>query len=391
MSLRFATLSGLVVLAFARTSLAADCTTPLQSTCINSDTLWPHAGAQRFLTVGGADTIASGQVAFGLDTTYLSRPIILQSSSPGPNGSEAFAVDNQVNANFLWAYGVTRKLELDFALPITLEQNGAGIAPITGGDSLHATAIRDLRFGLAYALISRPRVDEQTLANVPALPAIAVRFEVSAPTGDNDQFAGERTAVFIPSIAADFKRGRFFAGAEFGARLRGGVEELAGSRVGTQLFAGLGAGVDLIRSRGESKRDLLSLTVEGRALPTFAEQADVTQTNTGATSTLNGQHITPAEWAVALRTVPVVGDDLAIQLGGGGSIPLSSDSGITTPRFRFTLSLRYAPLGHDSDGDGVLDKYDHCPHQKGDDQGCPAKPIEPVFFDGNATENAPPK
>src|SRR5258706_10820537 len=85
-----------------RRALATDCTGTLASTCINDDTLWPHAGAGRFLGFGGTETIAPGQVGFGLVTSYLSRPIVIRTFSPGPNGSGAsgsdqFVVNDQVN------------------------------------------------------------------------------------------------------------------------------------------------------------------------------------------------------------------------------------------------------------------------------------------------------
>jgi hypothetical protein len=85
------------------------------------------------------------------------------------------------------------------------------------------------------------------------------------------------------------------------------------------------------------------------------------QTLTGLESKPNGSHIVPAEWTLSARTAPLLAGDLAFSLGGGGAIPIG-DSAITAPRFRFTLGIVYAPLGRDSDGDGVVDKLDKCPH-----------------------------
>jgi hypothetical protein len=371
----------------ARDAGATDCTGTLASTCINDDTLWPHAGPARFIGVGGAETIADGQVGFGLVTSYLSRPIVLRTSSPGPsangNGQDQYAIDNQVNSTFLWGYGITDRLELDFALPITLGQSGTGVAPITGGNGVQDTAMRDLRFGLAYAIVPRPRIS----VDVPSSSAIAkksafglaARMEASAPTGDRDQFAGERSAVWMPSLAGDYRRGPWFAGLEVGARIRP-TTELVGTRIGTQLYTAAGIGFDIL------KKELLSVAAEARALPTFAEQhtAQPSSVTGGLLSTPNGEHITPAEWTVSARSAPLAGGDLAFQLGGGGAF--TTDPAATTPRYRFMLSLRYAPLGHDTDGDGVLDKDDHCPNVRGDRaDGCatpnlpqtPAAPATP--------------
>jgi hypothetical protein len=61
-------------------------------------------------------------------------------------------------------------------------------------------------------------------------------------------------------------------------------------------------------------------------------------------STPNGTMIAPAEWQVSARTAPLQGGDFAIQLGGGGELPLTNGA-VTSPRFRFTLGLRWAPAG----------------------------------------------
>jgi hypothetical protein len=93
--------------------------------------------------------------------------------------------------------------------------------------------------------------------------------------------------------------------------------------------------------------------------------------------------IAPAEWQLGIRTAPLAGGDLAIALGGGGWLPLSSDAPITTPRFRFTLGIVLAPLARDTDGDGVTDGLDRCPQEKGSKTseagaGCPDLPAKPL-------------
>jgi hypothetical protein len=200
-------LSATTLLAIAATSgraRADDChPTPLTTTCINDDTFWPHAGAQQFNGVGGTDVTGDGRLGFGLVTDYLSRPIVLKIPSPGPSGSNQYVIDDQVNGTFLWSYGVTRRLELDLAVPITFGQGGTGLEPVTAGAAnLQDTAIRDMRFGLTYAILPRP------VGAKKGAFGLTGRFEVSAPTGDRTQFAGDRTVVFVPSLAADYRNGR---------------------------------------------------------------------------------------------------------------------------------------------------------------------------------------
>lgn len=329
------------------------------SACVNSDTFWPSAGPARFVGVSGTQTVHEGDLAVGIVSSYQSRPIVLRTASPGPQGAgtESFAVDDQVTANFLWQYGITRHLAFDAALPITLGQSGEGLGALTGGGGIKFTAIRDFRFGLSLALVPRERVDVETTQKQRGPGhsyAVLLRLGMTAPIGDKPELAGERTAVFTPSIAADYRVGRLFVGAEVGARIRP-TTEIFGARIGTQLASGVGVGVDIL------PRELLSASLEARVLYNLPEQADVTRGPTGLVSTPNGKYLFPAEWMLSARTAPVGSGDFAITFGGGGG--LSSDT-VTVPRLRFVLGLVYAPLGRDSDGDGILDKVDACPHVK---------------------------
>jgi hypothetical protein len=321
----------LVCLACEREARADDpCrAAPLVSSCIDADTFWPHAGPQRFAGVGGVETLQAGRFGFAIVADYQSRPIVFHVPSPPPSGTDQYGVDNQVNGSFLWSYGITRKLELDFILPVTFGQTGSGAAPLSGGSGLHDTALRDLRFGVAYQLV--PRADAEQLF------AVTARFEMSAPTGDRDQYAGDRTAVYIPSVAADLRAGRWFAGLELGARLRPN-DQILGATVGPQGLAALGVGYDVL-----ARRELLSVMAEARTLPTFAAQSTATQTPDGIVEQTNGSFLAPSEWMLSVRTSPLAAGDLAVTAGGGGAIPTGGDASVTVPRFRFMLGVSYAP------------------------------------------------
>jgi hypothetical protein len=160
-------------------------------------------------------------------------------------------------------------------------------------------------------------------------PGLAARLEVSPPSGDRSQFAGERSGVWIPSISADYRIGRAFAGAELGMRIRP-VTELLGARIGTQLVAALGLGYDIFPA------NRLAVLLEAWALPSWVDQFDPQGARTGGVTT-------PAEWQLSLRAAPFGLRDLSMQAGGGGTLPLSSDAAVTAPRFRFVLGVRWAP------------------------------------------------
>jgi hypothetical protein len=254
--------------------------------------------------VGSTETLADGQLGLGLATTYLSRPIVLHVPSPGGPGTDQPVADNQVDSSFLWSYGVSDRLEVDLVLPLTVVQNGSGLAPITGGPELEHTAVRDMRFGVAYALLQ------------PGPFGLAARFEMSAPTGDRDELAGERSAVAIPGLAADYRHGPFLAAVEVSSRLRPATS-LLGASVGSQFVPAAGLSYDLL------PRELLSATVEAWGL-----------------FPLDG-----AEWQASLRMAPLCSANLSIQGGGGGPIVFGDSAPITIPRYRFALSVRWAPHG----------------------------------------------
>lgn len=354
----------------------ASCTTPVVSPCVDSDNFWPHAGPSQFLTVGGTETVEQNRFAAGLVATYLSRPIVL--TLPSAPSSPRPVIDNQLDATFLFAYGVTRRLELDLALPVTIFQDGAGTSPLTGSpEDIPATASRDLRFGATYTLLARPA--KHPWRHDASGFGLAARFEAVAPTGDDNAFSTERAAVFAPSIAMDFRSYRLSLGAELGARIRP-VSDFVGARIGTQGVVAAGVGLDVLR-----QHDLLTLTGELRLLPVFNEQASVTQTPSGLATSANGTYIVPMEWMLTARTAPFEGGDLSFQLGVGGSIPTSVDSTgavfapITSPRLRIALALAFTPRGRDTDDDGVPDAVDRCPLEPGPKSsgGCPPKPEGP--------------
>jgi hypothetical protein len=308
---------------------ATDCF-GIYSPCVNDDTLWPHAGYARFESVGSTQTLAPQQLGFGLVASYLSRPVVFRFRMPSAS-SDPYAVDNQGDATLLWSYGVARRLELDLALPLTLGQNGSGLSAVTGGGPLKDTAVRDMRFGLMYTIVAH-RVSTVQGGH----GGVAARFEVSAPTGDRDEFAGERAGVFSPSVVADFRDGPWLFGTEVGLRLRP-TTEVAGARIGSQVFTSLGVAVEIL------PRELFTAAIEAWALPTLVGQDTLLFQDDAVVNQPSGKWLVPAEWQLTARTAPTTQGDVSVQLGGGGALPLTGEIPVTTPRFRFTLGIRWAP------------------------------------------------
>ena len=358
--------SALLVLAAALTTLLAaearaDQCDPKGgvSTCVDADNLWPHAGGGRFYALGTTLTTPRGQLAFGLVGSFLKQPVGLRVASADPKGSTVYAVDDRFDASLLFALGVSDRLELTLAAPVTLYQSGAGLAGIVnGGEALPRSAVRDFRFGLSLALLSRPRVGEEKG------PALTARMEFGAPLGTRTAFTGGLGATAVPSLVFDWRLGRVLLAAEAVARVRPEVP-VAGATIGTQIGGSLGASVDVIRDRW------LTVAAEAFALPTIsAQRVDPRDPDAAA------RPLAPAEWIASVSTARLLGGDLVISVGGGGPIPITSGA-LTSPKYRLDFALRYAPTGRDTDGDGIPDARDRCPNDAEDrdgfkdDDGCP--------------------
>lgn len=311
---------GLVLtLGGVRTAAAAGCPSAGQlSPCIVADPLWPAPGSERFLSTGAT---VPGERALRLGTTLLSlsRPVVLSAPSPDPAGREIAVVEHALSLEWSLAWGLGEIAELTVAAPMVLRQAGGGLGAVASqaGMGLSRAAVRDARVGGGLQLWAAPALRAK------------VRFEVLVPSGDASQFAGERTAVGAPSVAVEIGRGRVFAGAEGGARLRGSTR-LGSSRMGTQLASAVGLGADLLADRR------LTLLTESWWLPVLASQP-------------SGRPLIPAEWLVSLGSSWNRDGRWTAQVGGGGAVPLAigdhlhhARAALSTPAWRLAAVLRYA-------------------------------------------------
>ena len=305
------------------------------STCIDADTLWPHPGPAYFGFVGGTDTTAPGQVGFGVVTTYASRPITLMVPTTQPNGTEVAAVDDLWDATFLFSLGLTDRLEVDAALPMTLGRSGSAYrcsprrhqqpcraprcampvwVPRSAWRRGHAT-FRVTPSGSPHD--SSWRCPPETRRRLPAIDRWSA-FRASRPT---------------------FAHGAFMAASELGARLRQ-ASDLVGSRVGSQIVFAFGVGAQLLDA------DRLSLHLEAMALPTLIGQHELDfDLDTGKRfATASRPPLVPAEWQLSIRSAELMNGDLSASLGFGTAIGIG-DSAITAPSARAIFAIRYAPLG----------------------------------------------
>ncbi len=322
-------LTALVLLAIARPAAAqtSDCFPRDElSTCIAADNLWPHAGGGRWFSHAPTQTAAEGAVSFGFVPSFIYQPIGLRVSSPDPEGTTIYAVEAALGATFLAGLGVTDRLEVGFAAPVVLFQEGASKADIVGSDQrLPRSAIGDLRFGARFGILERAGDAEGV--------GLSARFEIAAPSAQADAFSGHASASYAPGIAFDHRIGDFSWGVDVGGRFRRAVL-LATNVIGSQLTVSAGAGYDFLDD------GWLSANLEAFAVIHLSAQYDLEQGNFES-DVVDAGPLVPAEWLLSARTAGMLDGRFRISLGGGSFIPTSEDVAVTTPTFRLALGLHY--------------------------------------------------
>jgi hypothetical protein len=308
------------------------------SPCINSNSLWLATGDSYFASISSGSVPDAGQFVVGLGGQYFSQPLTLIAHSPDPDGRKIPVVDDVVDLSLLASMSIRQRWELSLALPVAIYQNGTGIEPATSQDSVPAshTALRDPRIGTAFELFR----DDSDLRF-----ATKSRLELSLPVGAEHVFAGERGLVIAPSFVFSLEHGSFYASSELGMRLRQSVE-FSGARHGSQLVAAVGLGAHLFWG--------ISLGAEVWMLPVVNSQERTLPDGTKVEDAV----LVPAEWLTSVRVQPQAFGGLSLLLGAGTALPLSSErrqppdgpvesdhfAGLTAPRFRALLLVRYARL-----------------------------------------------
>ena len=284
----------------------------------------PMGGPRELLTVPSPAVSPHRSVGFGLLVNYIDAPLTLVDAT----GHEVPGVGHQATADFLWSFGLWDRLQLGLALPVVVSQDGDGVSPIVCPSAddcdvpeLAATAIRDIRLDAKF------RFGKTGVAS-----ALALAVVVSLPTGDAENFAGSDGATFTPMLLFGGLRPspHVRLGAALGGRLRSRTE-VADAVFGSELWGRVGAGYEVLPR--------LSLSAEYFGALPLTDGADGRQELLGA-----------------VRYSPDRAEDVTLEIGAGGGLSQSAGS----PAFRAIAGVSYAPLGRDTDSDGVLDRTDAC-------------------------------
>ncbi|MBN2195614.1 MAG: hypothetical protein JW751_22530 [Polyangiaceae bacterium] len=298
------------------------------SPCLDADAHWlapPHAS---FLGVPAAVPLGPPRQRVGVAFGWLERPVVMTLPGPDPAGREVSVVERLLALSLLTSHALSRRVTLDAVVPFTVTQRGLGIEGLTSLEPQpKPRVLRDPRAGISFAL-----------GNVegPLELALATRYVMVVPLGDERTLGGERGFVGAPSFAVAARHGGLFAGAELGARLRMPTA-LGDSRLGTSLAASVGIGWDVL-TRGR-----LTLTAEAIATPVLVRQRQ-------ASEDAGSPRLVPAEWLAGIGSAPFGTGRPVVSLGFGSGIPLSRpprgfetdgpSSAVTTPHLRGVLYLR---------------------------------------------------
>ena len=192
--------------------------------------------------------------------------------------------------------------------------------------TLASTSVRDLRIDIqARILGGGPRGTPGSGFGLSGALVLAL------PTGDSENFAGDKNVVAEPILIADYDLGFASVALNFGARLRD-FSQFADYKLSHQLTWGVGLAVKLLEQR-------LRILGEYTGLANVAGTTAVAQElRFGAGYTFDRNR------------------DLTILAAGGFGI--GDKPGV--PEFRVLLSFVYAPLNRDDDEDTIYDRDDEC-------------------------------
>ncbi len=201
--------AALTLLVLALPSRAWAQLTDFDKPAISVERLWSEPGPGAFVAGTDASVLPVGAMSVSFLASLMSRPLVLTDLRTGEEASVPVAL--RLGYELTLARGITDKLQIGLALPMVAAQDGDRLQKIgLSEESLAPIALGDLR------LHGKLRLQE----DLNKAYAYGVSFYLALPTGDEDNFAGERSAVFAWNLVASYRwRGLRVAG-NAGIRLR---------------------------------------------------------------------------------------------------------------------------------------------------------------------------
>lgn len=288
--------------------------------------------------VSRPDAMRKGSFAAQLQLDYANDPLVWE-ANVGSSGSESAAiVQDHLIAHPVFAWGATDWLFVHATLPVNLIMSGDdGFAARVGAPPADGFTLSDPVLGARAHFYGDDRSRFQAGANL----------SVTAPLGraiDGDwTYSGYDWPTVRPELLGEVSFGSVRVGANVGVRIASS-EDVGNLELGTDLTYALGATILDIGTEGLQGHAELHGTSSLR--DPFAREV------TPIEGLLGGKFLKDDGWSFGLAV------GLGLQRGFG------------SPDGRVVGLVGYAPpRAIDSDGDGLLDPDDACPHDPEDKDG----------------------
>ncbi len=283
---------------------------------IDSNGLPAPATPGTFQTLQPATTPGQGAISLGVRSSLLLRPISGSQPSPSPAGTTSDVVSLVLLEELLVGAGITEGLDVGFAFPLHVFQQGQGLAPIGVGEPISAFAGGDPRLSLG---VQWP------------LP-VFVRSYLTAflPLGSPSDFSGERAPRVELGTSLELDFNRVTLGFDLAVRARE-VSEISLTRWGPQLRWGTGAAYRLTQRT--------TMLAELQLAPTLIEQLANRSEAPG--------YLLPAEIALGIayelqgwKFAGLLGTGLPFSIPSEQSLALGPRRGPTSPLLRIGVDIR---------------------------------------------------
>ncbi|WP_428262479.1 OmpA family protein [Haliangium sp.] len=304
---------------------------------------------QGVLDIEWGQTMPRGTWDFGLWLGTSDDPLVIVRDSD--NERLGRLVDHRVGGQLVGALALLDWAQLGVELPVIVSQDQSlrDSSPLMPTSSLSRFGLGDLRL-VPKIQVLRTAKHGADLALIPAL---------SLPTSTSDEYFGESGVTFAPELALSRAFGAMRVASNLGYRVRKD-RTLADLDVADELFWRLGAGYRFSETGGPPLELDLSLST-----------ATSVDNLLGSSSTNHVELLSGLQYLFSNQLLGILAGGVGINRGFG------------TPDWRLLIGARFgvgersAPLVVDSDGDGLPDDEDACPHEAEtvndyqDQDGCP--------------------
>ena len=353
-----------LVLLLAPAASFAQSTQPLPALAMERLELDPAALGS--LAIGSGELLPVGSMRLSSAIDYERNPLVLYR-----DGQRFGAVvGNRFTLHLAAAYSPWPRVELSVQAPALIQQSGDDLS-VAGYQQPAAMGVGEPLVRARFGVL---RLEDGAPADV------AAELGVGLPLGAGGALARDGGFSLAPRVMASRQLGRLLASAELGMRLRSTVS-LAGDSVGSHLDAGA--------SVATQASQLLRLELMVRTESSFTSTPGSAELLAGARYQLPRSIELFALTGPGLRSGPgtpafrfVVG----IALGRAAPpLPAPIVASVTPPPPPPAVIIDPCAPGQqhepaqcpdlDDDGDGIPNKADRCPTEKGlpELQGCPAK------------------